>query len=279
MTIDFKKPAHILAVHGVQTGENKNIKCDQQVRSLLMRSLSDNHLEKQFLVDSYLYEDINDDAQKFYTYLASALSAGKPLTGKALKTVIDLAGDVVTAASNTSTARKIRAKLHKKILASYKANNQLIIVAHSLGTIYAMDVINELIANDQYFKGDDKATWPVQGFISMGSPLGLALEIGGAKIFEKRELHSVTNAEVSLFPWHNYFNRLDPIVSGNIFGTPLEIDGAKGPVEMRYGPTVLGSNWLLKGHVVTSGQQWLMAHTAYWNNPVIGDRMVDMLWG
>jgi hypothetical protein len=48
---------------------------------------------------------------------------------------------------------------------------------------------------------------------------------------------------------------------------------------MRYGPSVLASNWLLKGHVVTSGQQWLLAHFAYWSNPVIGDRLVDMLWG
>ena len=279
MTVDFKKPAHVLAVHGVQTGENKNIKSDQQIRSLLTQSLADIHVEKEFLVKGYFYEDINDDAQTFYKRIAGAITAGKPLRGKALKTVIDLAGDVVTAASNTSTAKKIRAGLRKKILASYRSNNQLIIVAHSLGTIYALDVINELISNARYFKGDDRSTWPVQGFVSMGSPLGLGLEIGGAKIFEKRELKSVADAQFSLFPWHNYFNRLDPIVSGNIFGAPVEIDRAKGPVEMRYGPTVLGSNWLLQGHAVTSGQQWLMAHTAYWNNPMIGDRLVDMLWG
>jgi hypothetical protein len=115
--------------------------------------------------------------------------------------------------------------------------------------------------------------------ITMGSPLGLGLEIAGIKIFEKRVINSIPGAKFALFPWHNYFNRLDPIVSGNIFGTPVDVEDARGPVEMRYGPSVQGSNWLLQGHVVTSGQQWLLAHTAYWNNPAIGDRIIDMLWG
>ena len=32
-------------------------------------------------------------------------------------------------------------------------------------------------------------------------------------------------------------------------------------------------------HVVTSGAQWLLAHSTYWSNPAIGDNLVDMLWG
>jgi len=279
MSVDFKNPAHILVVHGVQTGESKDIKSDQQIRSLLTRSLAESHLEKEFTVEGYFYEDINDRAQNFYGILAGALTTGKPLVGKGFKTAIDLVGDVVSAASNTSTAKIIRAGLREKILESYKTKNQLVVVAHSLGTIYALDVINELILSKRYFVGDDRATWPIQGFISMGSPLGLALDFGGVKIFEKRDICSIPDAAVNLFPWHNYFNRLDPIVSGNIFGAPVNIDGAKGPVEMRYGPSVLAANWLLKGHVVTSGQQWLLAHIAYWNSSQIGDQLVEMLWG
>jgi hypothetical protein len=279
MPVDFKKPAHILAVHGVQTGEDGDIKSDQQIRALVTRSLADIHVEKEFQVNGYVYENINDNSQKFYKLIADALSAGNPLVATALDKAIDLIGDVVTAAENTSTAHTIRKGLRDAILASYRSHNQLVIVAHSLGTVYALDVINQLIADARYFKGDDRKTWPVQGFVSMGSPLGLGLDIAGVKIFEKRKINSIPGASFSLFPWHNYYNRLDPVVSGDIFGSPVPIDNARGPVEMRYGPSVLASNWLLKGHVVTSGQQWLLAHFAYWSNPVIGDRLVDMLWG
>ena len=279
MPVDFRKPAHVVVVHGVQTGEDQDIESDRQIRSLINRSLLDSHVEKDFLVKGYLYEDINDDAQKLYQLIGKALTSGKPLVGKALATVIDGAGDVITAAKDTSTAQLIRQGLREMILESYRSKNQVVVVAHSLGTIYALDVINELIDSTRYFKGDERITWPVQGLVTMGSPLGLSLDLGGVRIFEKRKIRKIEGAEFNLLPWHNYYNRLDPVVSGHVFGTPVDIDGAKGPVEARYGPSVLASNWLLKGHVVVSGAQWLFAHTAYWNNPAIGDNLVDMLWG
>lgn len=272
MSVDFKKKAHILAVHGVQLGDDESIKSDEQVRKLVKKSLSRSHLERQFEVSGFFYEDINDEAQRFYSKIASAISSGNPLVGRALKAVIDIVGDVVTAARNTSTARKIRSKLRKQILDSYKAGHQLVLVAHSLGTIYSLDAINELIRSEEYFDGDNRNTWPAQGLITMGSPLGL-------KLFEKRKIEPVPNAEYEVLPWHNYFNRLDPVVSGNVFGAPVEVQGAKGPVEKRYGDDTRAAQWLLQGHKVTSGKQWLLAHTAYWKNPKIGDRLVDMLWG
>lgn len=279
MPVDFRKPAHILAVHGVQTSENDDIQSEQQIRTLLTRSLADIHVEKEFDVRSCPYEDLNDNAVRLYKTLAGALTSGQPLAGKALKTFIDLAGDVVIAAKNTSTAHQIRKGLRNKILESYRGGHQLVVVAHSLGTVYALDVINELIRDKRYFKGDDRQTWPVQGLVTMGSPLGLGLDFAGIKIFEMRTISSIADAQYSLFPWHNYFNRLDPIVSGSIFGSPVVVDGARGPVELRYGAVVQASNWLLQGHVVGSGQQWLLAHVEYWDNPTIGDRLVDMLWG
>jgi hypothetical protein len=279
MAVNFRKPAHVLAVHGVQTGEDSDIKSADQIRALINRSLSDSDVVKDFLVKPYLYEGINNDAQSFYKLIGSAITSGKPLAGKVLSTLIDALGDVVTATRNTSTAGLIRKGLRDSVLESYRSGNQLIIIAHSLGTVYALDVINELIGMGRYYKGDDTTSWPVQGLVTMGSPLGLALDILGMKVFEQRVIRSVPDAEYELFPWHNYYNRLDPIVSGSIFGNPVHIENAKGPVELRYGPSILGKSWLLRGHVVTSGQQWLFAHTAYWNNPTIGDRLVDMLWG
>jgi len=277
MSVDFSKKPHILAVHGVQTGTDASITSDQQIRELVDRSLSDIGLQKDYKVSGFLYEDINDEAQKFYKYFASAITGGKPLVGKALKSVIDVAGDVVTAANNTSTAGKIRKKLRTQILKSYKSGNQLIIVAHSLGTIYALDVICELMASNSYFKGDDITTWPVQGYVSMGSPLGLDLNILGLPVFAKRNIETL-DAAASVFPWHNYYNRLDPIVSGNVFGKPIIVDGSKGPVEKRYGDDAMIAKWLLQGHAITSGNQWVFAHTAYWRNPKIGDQLANMLW-
>jgi hypothetical protein len=279
MSVDFRKDSHILAVHGVQLGEDESIKCEEQIQKLVTKSLSRSHLEREFEVFGFFYEDINDQAQKFYKTIASAVSSGIPLAGPALKAVIDIAGDVVTVAKNTSTAKKIRNKLQKQILRSYKDGHQLVIISHSLGTIYALDVINELIGKEKYFQGDDRNTWPVQGLITMGSPLGLEIETLGATLFEKRNIEPVAHAEFEVFPWHNYFNRLDPIVSGRVFGAPLKVKGARGPVEHRYGEDTKSAQWLLQGHAITSGKQWLLAHTTYWKNPKIGDRLVDLLWG
>lgn len=280
MPIDFRKPADILVVHGVQTSEDSKIESDKQIRTLVSRALADSHIiDKQFAVRGFFYEDINDKAQKFYQLIGKALTAGRPLEGEILKNAIDLVGDVVTAAKNTSTAAKIRNKLRKEILKSYANGRQLLLVAHSLGTVYGLDAIVDLIGDRRYFKGDKIATWPVQGFVTMGSPLGLGLEFAGVKVFEKRQIQTVPGAEVAMFPWHNYYNALDPVVSGSLFGVPTPIEGSQGPVERRYGPDLLNTNWKLKGHAVTSGQQWLFAHVQYWTNPSIGDRIIEMLWG
>ena len=279
MAVDFTKDAHIVAVHGVQVSEDADITSDHSIRKLLKNSLSKSHIDRNFEVAGFFYEDINDQAQKYYQLLASAITKGNPLVGKGLKTFIDLSGDVVTAAKNTSTAKKIRNKLRKQILDSYNNGHQLVLVSHSLGTIYALDVVNELIRNSNYFDGDDRTTWPVQGLITMGSPLGLELDIGGVRVFEKRSIAAIPNADFELMPWHNYFNRLDPVVSGNVLGKPINLRGAKGPVEKRYGADTRVSQWLLQGHAVTSGRQWIGTHTAYWRNPKIGDQLVTMLWG
>ena len=74
------------------------------------------------------------------------------------------------------------------------------IISHSLGTVYALDAINELIRREEYFKGNDRKTWPVQGLITMGSPLGLEIEILGTTLFEKRKIEPIANAEFEVFP-------------------------------------------------------------------------------
>jgi len=278
MPVNFTKPAHVVVVHGVQTGTDADIDSVGSVTRLIDKALQRSHLQRDYETVGFYYEDINDEAQKYFKAITKGLSVGSPLTGTALKMVVELAGDVVTAAANTSTAKKIRRKLAKKIRESYDAGHPVLLVSHSLGTVYSLNTIAEMMARDDIFKGDNRKTWPVQGLITMGSPLGLDLQMGSQMIFPKCNIPPL-NATYEVFPWHNYFNRLDPVVSGNVFGKPVQISGAKGPVETRYGADTQANQWLLHGHAVTSGKQWLLAHTAYWKNPRIGDRIVDMLWG
>ncbi len=278
MPVDFTKPAHILAVHGVQAGTDADVEAEDSVRKMVTRALARSHIQRDFTVNGYLYEDINDESQRFYQLIRTAITQGQPLAGQVLKRVIDVVGDVVTAARDTSTARRIRDGLVQKMLESWQGGHQLVVVAHSLGTVYTLDAVNELIDGAQFFVGDDRATWPVQGIITMGSPLGLEIDVLGTTIFEKRPIRPI-GANFEVLRWHNYFNRLDPVVNGSVFGSPVEIRCANGPVEQRYGVDTDAAQWLLKGDVVTSGRQWLLAHTAYWKNPRIGDRLVELIWG
>ena len=279
MPVDPRKDAHLLAVHGVQLGSSTDIVSAEQVRSLVDSALDRSHLARDFEVEAYLYEDVNDEAQQFYQVVGSALTSGNPVARAALGSVIDIVGDVVSAAADTSTARKIRDGLRGKILELHEAGHQLVVVSHSLGTVYALDVICELIQGAALFKGDDVATWPIRGLITMGSPLGLDIDLPAGKIFTKRTIPPIENAEYTVFPWHNFFNRLDPVVSGAVFGSPVAVRRGNGPVERRYGGDTQAASWRLQGHAVTSGKQWLLAHTAYWKSARIGDRIVDMLWG
>jgi hypothetical protein len=46
-------------------------------------------------------------------------------------------------------------------------------VAHSLGSIYAFDVLNSLIGDGEHFDPGSRKTWPIQGLLTLGSPIGL----------------------------------------------------------------------------------------------------------
>ena len=67
MSIGFRKDAHILAIHGVQLGDDESIESDTLLRKLVNKSLSRSHLQRDFDVFGFLYEDINDEALKFYS--------------------------------------------------------------------------------------------------------------------------------------------------------------------------------------------------------------------
>lgn len=259
-------------VHGVQRGSDKNLSQDKYVQRLVDATLRDIHLQKDYYVRLFPYEDINNQAQDVFQKVAGAITTGNPLASNVVDLVIDIVGDVVTAARQTDTAKLIQEKLIEQIEKYNQQQRPVVLAAHSLGTVYALDVINTLMARDEYFKGDDRTTWPIWGLVSFGSPLGL-------KLFSKRKIGALENARYSMFPWYNFWNKLDPVVSGHVFGNPEKPDGYfNGPVEKRYKKDCIEKRWFLQSEVVKSGEQWVAAHSAYWNHPRIGDKIVELLW-
>jgi len=264
MTVDPKKTRTILVIHGVQTEDNAELNQDKLIADLLKSRLGNMHLP--FKTDLYRYEDINDRAQKKYQKLAgyfNVTAIGKVLTRNA----IELIGDVVTARLDTSTAAKIRKGFRDKILTIFESGSPCYVVAHSLGSIYAFDVINELMADDQFFDRNSRKTWPVQGLITIGSPIGVSMFSNGRT--KVQELGTGTK----FFRWLNYWDRTDPVVSGKIFGQNL--DGFE--IAEKYISSSPQQGWVIRDKPVDTGKVWLMAHVAYWENPVVGDGLFELV--
>lgn len=264
MAVDPKKPRTILIIHGVQIGENADLNQHELISKLLQSRLGNMYLE--FKTDLYRYENLNDQAQKKYQKLAKLITS-TPISGALSSGAIDLVGDVVTARLDTSTAAKIRDGFKDRILQIFAEESPCYIVAHSLGSIYAFDVINELIKDNRFFDRDSRRTWPVQGLITLGSPIGLAM-------FKKRRTKVQPLGEGNKFlRWINYWDRTDPVVSGKIFGqnlTGLEI-------AEKYRTESPKQGWVIRDRPVDTGKTWLMAHVAYWENPMVGDGLFELV--
>ncbi len=255
----------ILVVHGVQIGEDSDLNQDESIRELVLSRLNGTHFE--FDVDLYKYENISDGSLNKFKQL-SKLIISSPI-GKAIApSVIDIVGDVVISLSNNSTAQKIRAGLKDKILEYYNAGTPLYIVAHSLGSVYLFDVINELISDSDYFNRDDLLEWPVQGMITIGCPLGLAMFKNTGRKTAKNLGQGRYN-----FKWLNYFDVNDPVVSGNIFGKTL----SSVKIAEKYKKNGNNFGWFIRDFPVDTGKTWLLAHTAYWDSAVVGDGLVNMM--
>ena len=264
MPVDPGKPRMVLVVHGVQTGTSDDQKQHQQIKQLIDQR--GGHLGLQYDTSLYRYEDKNDqviDAAKNLMNLLGTTPIGKAIS----KSVLDLVGDVVISLHNGKTAQAIREGLKHAILTQYQNATPCYLVAHSLGSIYAFDVVNELIADPAYFDRSDRTTWPVQGFATIGSPIGLDM-------FRKdRPAIQNLGAGTSLFRWVNYWDRTDPVVSGDIFGSKL--NGNK--IAELYANNTLDQGWAIRDIPMDTGLRWLISHTAYWKDAKFGDGLVDLI--
>jgi hypothetical protein len=265
MAVDPKKKRVILVVHGVQSGSDADLHQDRQIRDLVFNRL--NGLPLDFDAAMYRYENINDEAQKkLRTVLGLFLKAlTTPVAGKIVDVTTDIVGDVLIKLKNGTTAQVIRQGLKEEILSYYEEGNPLYLVAHSLGSIYAFDVVNELIAGRGHFTRDDRKTWPVQALVTLGSPIGLTM-------FKRSSVKELGEGR-KLFRWINCWARTDPVVSGSFYGHPEQAY----VIAERFASTAPMCGWFIQDRVVDIGKAWLMAHTGYWDLPAIGDDLAALI--
>lgn len=264
MPVDPQKQLKVLVVHGVET-TNATLNQDQLIADLITK-----HSATAFDVgvELYKYENINSEALDKLTKLFNLLVSNP--VGKAVgDLVIDLAGDVVISLANGSTADTIRKGLKEKILSYSEAGHPCFVVAHSLGTIYSFDVINELIREGR-FDRDAPLTWPLWGWLSLGSPIGL-------KMFAVTGRDQIDNLGDGgeFLRWRNLFDPNDPVVSGNIFGAHLP----SPHIAEKFLSADPGQGWAIQDTEIDTGKEWLMAHTAYWTNSAVGAALVSLLAG
>ena len=265
MAVDPRLPRKILVVHGVQTSTDAQQNQHKKIEALVKDRL--NGLPLNFATEMYRYENLNDAAQKkFRTVLNLFLT---PLKAKVplgwVDPAIDLVGDVVIALKDDSTAAKIRKGLSDRILQIYDKGNPCYVVAHSLGSIYAFDVINQLITENGLFDRDRRRTWPVQGLLTIGSPVGLS-------IFKRNKVKKMGPGR-KLLRWINYWDRTDPVVSGSFYGKPQQ----GYTIVERFSQDDPDAGWFIQDRVVDIGRAWLLAHLGYWDHPAIGDDLITLI--
>ncbi len=273
MPIDSRKPRKLLVIHGVEVGNSGQQKQNEGLEALIRsRSAS---IKLNFSSEMFCYEDLNDadkstwvnKIKPVFTGVATAMLSQSPLLGaladKAIGVTADLVQDVVIAKEQGSTAKKIVELLKRAIIKTYDEGTALYIAAHSLGSIYAYRAINELILMDGYFDGASRQTWPVQGLVTFGSPLPLPM-------FRTTVVNPISNPEFQRhgLRWKNFNDAADPIISESLWGNPAKYDGVE---------KFSGAGWLVSDTPVDSGKVWLLAHTAYWQNSLIADSLVDMI--
>lgn len=265
MPIDPGKQRKIIVVHGVQTGDDAELHQDDAIRQLLESRLGD--IDVDYEVVLYKYENINNQALNKYQNL-SKLIFSNPVASALAPAVIDIVGDVVISLAQGSTAEKIRQGLLEKIISYYEQGHPCYLVAHSLGTVYTFDVVNLLMRNSDYFDRDNRLTWPVLGWLTIGSPLGLDM----FKVTGRNRLTDLGPGD-GKFPWRNYYDPNDPVVSGSVFGSAL----GNVKVAESYIDNTDAQGWWAEDYSINTGKLHLLAHTAYWDVPVVGEGIRSMV--
>lgn len=265
MTVDPGKPRKVLVVHGVQAGDGDDLNQHELIDALVRDRLQAG-IPLEFETELFRYEDLNDATIVPFKLALNLVTDGL-IARKILDVAVDVVGDVLINLADGNAAAEIKGGLRRRIEEIHEEGNPLYLVAHSLGSIYAFDVLNELIANPDYFERDNRKNWPVQALVTIGSPIGL-------KLFG-RETVAKLGPGRKLFRWSNFWDRTDPVVSGSFYGRPEEAYR----IAERFADDVADTEcgWHIRDRVVDIGRAWLFAHVGYWREPGVGDDLVDLL--
>lgn len=260
MSVNPRLQRKILVVHGVQPGTDADLNQHLEIKELVIDRLNGVHVD--FDTEMYRYENINDDAQRSFRNVLEIFTANLAAT-QVIENAADVIGDVVLSLRNGTTAQAIRDGLTQKILESYEAGNPLYLLAHSLGSVYAFDVVNQLMKKNRYFNRNSRKTWPVQALITIGSPLGL-------RMFRRNKVTNMGPGR-HYFRWLNIWDPTDPVVTGSIYGKPYQ--GYKIAEKFSHAET----GWIIQDESVDIGRVWLRSHTGYWNNAILGEALIPMI--
>jgi len=261
MGVNFNNKSKVLIIHGVQTGDDQDLRQHEVIRKNLEKHLAG--MDVPFETDIFKYEDINDEASYLIKKVLAAMTGNK-ISGWIVEQAVDLVGDVGIALLKGDTYRLIVDSFKSKIMESYEKEEPLFIVAHSLGTIYAFDALNELVNEDGFFQYNQAETRPVQGLVTLGSPIALDLfDRDWKKMSSLMPEGQAVDMDTALFPWINDWDPTDPVVSGSVAGLPWD-EGkfrARFPDDQTYS---MGWDVMPRSIITESGH--LGAHTAYWND-------------
>lgn len=260
MSINPFNQKKILVIHGINPGDESDIVGHKRLIKALDEHLIDNRIPHT--VDIVKYESINDLANTPLTAINNMFI--KSLLAEAVvSATIDLVGDVFVYLRNSDAAALIRKRIKDAIMDNYhNQHDPLTLVAHSLGSLYAFDALNELIIDyPELFNPDDRKTWPVQSLITLGSPVGLVF-------FNDRQLVPFDIGQSQL-RWYNIFDREDPVVTGNVFGQKTHMCEIAEQFQT--------DGWEIKDIAVDNGSSWIKAHTNYWENKYVLDIIVSVI--
>lgn len=276
MAVDFSKPPKILVIHGVQTTDRNDFRQHTYIEAALTELLSspDLHFDEPLDFDTamFKYEDINDEASYLVQRVLASMT-GNSIAGWVVDKAVDLIADVYLAVSEGTAYEQVKQRLVNDIETIHDQQHPLYLVAHSLGSFYALEVINDLMRKFRFATGD-KSRWPVHGLTTIGSPLGLDLFRRDVSSLERRKIGANVTTTPRL-PWKNFWDRQDPIVTGNLLGYPKVSD-----FHLKFNrQDAKKKGWSIRNEEINSGRTaHLLAHTAYWTNRTVAQGILNTMY-
>jgi hypothetical protein len=184
-----------------------------------------------------------------------------------LSELADLVADVFIYDGPTRT-RRIKDVVRQQLLAAHaKSKRGVILYGNSLGSVVALDILMDLIAEGRIGAAVPKKDWPVRGLFTTGSPLGIDVPLISGFVDRAARLAKLLPQPLKSFPWLHLYDASDPVASGNILGI------ANDPSRLA---RITGYGKLRLTDLSPNSGFHLQAHTGYWDHPMIAQQLLAM---